>query len=151
MGHGDYIVLQPVGGEIGLRPDRRVEVGVSFDYGESTSLGCDDCDARRWHGVLRARAHLVGEDRLFVPWLGGGFAYERLSVPKRNATGLDPFGGIAFVAELGVDVKITRGLKFGPRIGMELALRDPNAPAWAVGSSTWPYSVDARARLGYGF
>jgi hypothetical protein len=63
--------------------------------------------------------HLAGDGHFIDPWLGGGVAYERLSVPKHNATRQGPFGGVALIFEAGLDLKITRGLKFGPRADTE--------------------------------
>jgi len=152
-GADGYIVMQPLGGEVGFRPDKHVEVGFSFDYGKSTpSLSCKDCDARRWHAVARARVHLVKDARVIDPWFGGGVGYEELSVPKMNLTKNEPIGAIDGVIEGGLDIHLLGGLKLGPRVAIEYSLRGPNAPVWALdGGDFGPLTFEAGFRVGYAF
>jgi hypothetical protein len=148
-----YIVMQPIGGEVGFRPDKRVEVGFSVDYGKSTaSLSCKDCEATRWHAIARARVHLVKDARIVDPWLGGGVGYEALSMPKMNGTGIDPISAIDGVIETGLDIHLLGGFKIGPRVAIEYSLRSGDAPTWALyGGDFGPLTYEAGARIGYSF
>ena len=70
--HGT-VVLAPLSLELGFVPHENFEVGASFDYAQSTSMGCADCQARRWRGAVLSRGHLIGIEHVLDPWLGGGF------------------------------------------------------------------------------
>jgi hypothetical protein len=148
---GNWLVLTPLAAEIGYFPDRRFEITLGFEYGQSNGLTCTQCDGWRARGTVRGRIH-IAPGAVFDPWVGGGFGYEVLHVP---GLAYDPrtFGGIELpTLATGADVRLFAGLRAGVAVEADLVWRNPaEAPAWSVGEGQWPVQVTALARVACAF
>jgi len=120
----------PIWLDVGARFSEQLFFGVHASYGFGMLAGdissaCDAASATSCHGSdVRVGFELLYFPRLSThvePWFGGGMGAEILSFEAKQATGgtaasID--GGAngmqVFMAQAGVDLKLTRGIGIGP-------------------------------------
>ena len=145
---GAWMALAPIAPEIGLRVERRLEVGLELAYADTMSWTCDACaGASRWRLGANVRFH-PWPDWVVDPWFGSGVGLERVSMPYGiNATGQASFFGVDLPRlQTGFDLHLVGGLVVGPYVSAELSWLEPNAPAWAT-VDAWPLHLDMGVRM----
>ena len=156
----------PVALEVGVRVERRLQVGAYFEYSSAASRNCPSetaCSGRELHGGAAAQLHPVPE-AAFDPWVGLTVGYGNRRLFQRSPLWGDVtgnFSGPEMAFETGLAFRMASAMTLGPFVALGLSRYRGSASAASgtKGGEDSSVSLDRGGsgsallgvRMGYGF